>query len=256
MVDKQERSPGEPGFEAGISRRQLLQGAAGAGGLLVAGGALAACGGSTVVVVVLRFRGRSRAATADVQSVTNVQASSATVASKSGGNFRLGVTGGGAKDIIDGQHIVTKPDQARLVAGFEGLLVLRRELRAAAEPRDGGHAGRARPVHDRAPRRRRVPQRQVADAEDVIYSLQRIIDPKLGLFGAAGLASLDPKGMTKLDAKTVRLKLKQADATIRDQFGTYTNGIVPVGYSPDRPSRSARARSRCRASSPASSACT
>src|ERR1700693_3689724 len=42
---------------------------------------------------------------------------------KRGGHFRLGVTGGGAKDIIDGQNIVTKPDQARLVAGFETLLV-------------------------------------------------------------------------------------------------------------------------------------
>ena len=41
---------------------------------------------------------------------------------KRGGNFRLGVTGGGSGDIIDGQKIVTKPDQARLVAGFETLL--------------------------------------------------------------------------------------------------------------------------------------
>ena len=41
---------------------------------------------------------------------------------KRGGNFRLGVTGGGSGDIIDGQKIVNKPDQARLVAGFETLL--------------------------------------------------------------------------------------------------------------------------------------
>ena len=66
--------------------------------------------------------------------------------------------------------------------------------------------------------------------EDVIYSLQRIIDPKNGLSGASGLASLDPKGITKSDAKTVKLKLKQADSTIPDQLGQYTNGIVPVGY--------------------------
>src|SRR4051794_2566683 len=41
---------------------------------------------------------------------------------KKGGNFRLGVTGGGAKDMMDGQNIVTKPDQARLVSAFETLL--------------------------------------------------------------------------------------------------------------------------------------
>ena len=41
---------------------------------------------------------------------------------KQGGNFRLGVTGGGSKDMMDGQNIVTKPDQARLVTAFETLL--------------------------------------------------------------------------------------------------------------------------------------
>src|SRR3977135_1689675 len=41
---------------------------------------------------------------------------------KRGGNFRLAVTGGGAKDIMDGQTIITKPDQARLMTAFETLL--------------------------------------------------------------------------------------------------------------------------------------
>src|SRR5205823_12498752 len=41
---------------------------------------------------------------------------------KRGGNFRLGVTGGGAKDMMDGQNIITKPDQARLVTAYETLL--------------------------------------------------------------------------------------------------------------------------------------
>src|SRR4051812_14016542 len=41
---------------------------------------------------------------------------------KRGGNFRLGVTGGGAKDMMDGQNITTKPDQARLVTAYETLL--------------------------------------------------------------------------------------------------------------------------------------
>src|SRR5690348_17920162 len=83
---------------ADISRRQLL---AGAGGLAVAGG-LAACGSS----------GSSPAA-----SPTQPAGQP-----KRGGNFRLGVTGGGAKDMMDGQNIITKPDQARLVTSFETLL--------------------------------------------------------------------------------------------------------------------------------------
>src|SRR5438128_8535275 len=80
-----------------ITRRQLLVGM----GMLAAGlsvaSVLAACGGST---------------TSGTGGGTP----------KKGGIFRLGVTGGGAKDIIDGQNIVTKPDQARLVSAFETLL--------------------------------------------------------------------------------------------------------------------------------------
>src|SRR5689334_25329699 len=85
---------------ADISRRQLL---AGAGGLAVAGG-LAACGSS----------GSSSPSTSPTQPAGQP---------KRGGNFRLGVTGGGAKDIMDGQNIITKPDQARLVTAFETLLL-------------------------------------------------------------------------------------------------------------------------------------
>ena len=67
-------------------------------------------------------------------------------------------------------------------------------------------------------------------ADDVIYSIKRILNPKEGLFGAAGLASIDPNKLKKMDANTVRIVLKQPDSTIPDQLGQYFNGIVPVGY--------------------------
>src|SRR3954447_17583100 len=86
-----------------LSRRQLL---VGAGGVLLAGG-LAACGGGS-------SSGSSGGGSGG--------SSTAVGTPKRGGNFRLGVTGGGASDIIDGQSIVTKPDQARLLAGWETLL--------------------------------------------------------------------------------------------------------------------------------------
>src|SRR5258706_5688052 len=38
---------------------------------------------------------------------------------KRGGNFRLGVTGGGAKDKMDGPNILTQPHQARLVTAYQ-----------------------------------------------------------------------------------------------------------------------------------------
>ena len=66
------------------------------------------------------------------------------VQGKPGGTFRVGLTGGSAKDIIDGQNIVNKPDQARLVAGWETLLVYDREFKLVVRrPGRGGHARRA-----------------------------------------------------------------------------------------------------------------
>jgi peptide/nickel transport system substrate-binding protein len=141
------------------------------------------------------------------------------------------VTGGGAKDIIDGQNIVTKPDQARLVAGFETLLVYDENYNLTND-------GLAESVTQDQPDQWTIRVKQgitfhdgkTLSADDVIYSLQRMLDPKQGLFGTGGLGSIDPNNISKLDSRTVRLKLKQADSTIGEQMGQYYNGMVPVGY--------------------------
>ena len=189
-----------------LTRREALIGAGALAGGLTLAGFLAACGGTT-------------------------SSSSSSGSPKRGGNFRLGVTGGGAKDIIDGQNIVTKPDQARLVAGFETLLVYDENYNLTTD-------GLAESVTQDAPDTWTIRLKQgitfhdgkTLSADDVIYSLQRMLDPKQGLFGTGGLGSIDPNNINKMDAQTVRLKLKQADSTIGEQLGQYYNGIVPVGY--------------------------
>ena len=149
---------------------------------------------------------------------------------RNGGNFRLGVTGGGAKDIIDGQSIVTKPDQARLVAGFETLLEYDENYKL--------QPALAESVTQEAPDRWTIKLKsgitfhdgKPLTSDDVVYSLQRILTPSQGLFGTAGLSSIDPNNIKKVDNLTVTLNLKQADSTIGDQLGQYYNGIVPTGY--------------------------
>jgi peptide/nickel transport system substrate-binding protein len=188
-----------------LSRRELL---AGAGGVLLAGG-LAACGGSS----------------SSSSQTTTTPAGSL----KRGGNFRLAMTGGGASDIIDGQKIVNKPDQARLVAGWETLRYFDENYHLqnllaeeVTQDKPDQWTIRIRPgieFHNGKP----------LTADDVIYSLHRILNPKQGLFGAAGLSSV--QNIKKLDTHTVRLGLNQADSTIDEQLGQYYNGIVPVGYS-------------------------
>src|SRR5882672_9863059 len=189
-----------------ITRRQLLVGMGMLAGGLSMASVIAACGGST---------------TSGTGGGTP----------KKGGDFRLGVTGGGAKDIIDGQNIVTKPDQARLVAGFETLLVYDENYNLTTD-------GLAESVTQDKPDQWTIRVKQgitfhdgkTLSADDVVYSLQRMLDPKQGLFGTGGLGSIDPKNITKMDDRTVRLNLKQADSTIGEQMGQYYNGIVPVGY--------------------------
>src|SRR5215475_2843385 len=87
---------------ADISRRQLVTSAA---GLVVVGGLAAACG------------------TGSSGGGGGTGGGGGGGGPKRGGNFRLGVTGGGSKDIMDGQNIITKPDQARLMTAFETLLL-------------------------------------------------------------------------------------------------------------------------------------
>jgi peptide/nickel transport system substrate-binding protein len=205
MVDKPSDRP--DGADGGLSRRDLLVGA----GTLVLAGGLAACGGG---------------------SSSGSSASSGGGTPKRGGNFRLGVTGGGASDLIDGQTIVTKPDQARLAASWETLLTYDESYNLT-------HDGLAESVTQDKPDQWTIRLHKgiefnngkTLSSDDVIYSLQRIVDAKEGLFGGAGLASVDPKTIQKLDNLTVRLPLKQPDSSIGDELAQYYNGIVPVGYS-------------------------
>jgi peptide/nickel transport system substrate-binding protein len=148
-----------------------------------------------------------------------------------GGDFRLGVTGGGAKDIMDGQNIVTKPDQARLVSAFETLLTFDREYQLTTD-------GLAESVEADNPTQYTIRLRQGIEfqdgktltADDVIYSLQRIGTEKYGLTGYAATATMDIANLKKLDERTVRLPLKSPDSTVPNTLASYTFGIVPVGY--------------------------
>jgi peptide/nickel transport system substrate-binding protein len=191
------------------SRRGLVMGAGG----VVAASTLAACGSGS----------------APAPSGGGTSAAAGTP--KKGGNFRLGVTGGGSKDMMDGQNIVTKPDQARLVTAFETLLEFDDEYKLQT-------TGLAESVEADNPKQYTIKLKngitfqngKPLTADDVIYSLQRIGTQKNGLTGFAATATMDIKGLKKLDDMTVRLPLLSADSTIPQTLASYTFGIVPVDY--------------------------
>jgi len=150
---------------------------------------------------------------------------------KRGGNFRLGVTGGGAKDIMDGQNIITKPDQARLMTAFETLLLFDENYQLTTN-------GLAESVTQDNPKQYTIKLRQGIEfqngktftADDVLYSFQRIGTKGNGLTGYAATATMDIKNMKKVDKYTVQLPLKSPDSTVPQTLASYTFGMVPVGY--------------------------
>jgi peptide/nickel transport system substrate-binding protein len=189
-----------------LSRRQLFAGAAG----LAVAGSLAACGSS------------SSPSTSPTQPAGQP---------KRGGNFRLGVTGGGSKDIMDGQNIITKPDQARLVTAFETLLLFDENYQLTTN-------GLAESVTQDNPKQYTIRLRQGIEfqngktltADDVLYSFQRIGTKANGLTGYSATLTMDVAGMKKLDKYTVRLPMKTPDSTVPQTLGSYTFAVVPAGY--------------------------
>jgi peptide/nickel transport system substrate-binding protein len=196
--------PGRLDLASGMTRDELLRRAAVGGAAIFAGGALVS--------------GADAALRAGP---------------KRGGTFRVGVSGGSAKDFIDGQNIVTRPDQARIVTGWETLVVFDSNFKLKFDGlAEELSAKRADVWTIRVRDGIEFHNGKTLGADDVIYSLRRLLDPKLKLFGGAALSSVDPKRLKKLDKRTVRLTLKQKDVTILDALGQYVAGIVPVGYSP------------------------
>src|SRR5512133_447544 len=112
---------------------------------------------------------------------------------KRGGTFRIGVSGGSTKDFIDGQNIVTRPDQARIVTGWETLVGFDSSFKLAFNGlAEEISAKRADVWTIRVRQGIEFHNGKTLGADDVIYSLRRLVNPKLKLFGGAALSSIDP----------------------------------------------------------------
>jgi peptide/nickel transport system substrate-binding protein len=207
---------------SGLTRAELLRRAAGGAVLLSAGGLIAACGSS----------GSSGGASSATSS------SAATGKATAGGHLRIGATGGGAKDSIDAHSATADTDIVRISALFEPLAqpsadfkTIEMVLAESIEPVNGD-AG----VWDIKLRQGvEFHNGKTLSADDVIYSLKRITDPKNPLTGAASIGYINRNGIKKLDALTVRVPLTIKNSAFLADVGQYFNGIVPVGYDPKAP---------------------
>jgi peptide/nickel transport system substrate-binding protein len=189
--------------ERGMTREDLLR-RAGALGIVVAGGA---------------FGPLTEAAFARTQI-------------RRGGTLRQ-ATSGGSTDFIDGQHIVAKSDIVRLVATFENLMYFNEQRQIKL--------GLAEELDIEKPNQYLIRVRdgiefhngKTLDIDDVIYSIGRIKNPKLKLFGNGAFGVIDMKRIKKLDKRTCRITLPRGDVTLIESFAEYFQGIVPKGYQPN-----------------------
>ncbi|MGI8711922.1 MAG: ABC transporter substrate-binding protein [Solirubrobacteraceae bacterium] len=207
--------------DGGLTRRQVLHGAIAGGAMLSAGGLLTACGG-----------GSSSASSSAGAS----PASTGTI--KAGGPLRVGATGGGAKDTIDAHLPTADTDIMRCWNLYEPLAVRPPSFGSlemmVAESIEAEH-GKADSWIVKIRPGIEFHNGKTVTPEDVIFSLNRILDAKNPKVGAASIGYVDIKNVKKIGKSEVRIPLKFANTGFLDDIGQYFNAIVPVGYDPAKP---------------------
>ncbi len=113
---------------------------------------------------------------------------------KRGGNFRIGIGGGSDKEAIDAQNSVLDPDAARLVAMFEGLTYYDQnyKLQMGLAEEFSSTNGKVWTIKIRPGIE--FHNGKTLTADDVVYSIKRMLDKKLALYATSQIAgSVDPK---------------------------------------------------------------
>lgn len=196
-----------------LSRRQVLQAAAGTAALFGAGGLLAACG-----------------------SDSGSSGGGGGTPTK-GGNLRVGLTGGGSTETLDPFVPLLAPDVLRgyLLYTYVG------EFNGQYEP-NGLMAESVTPVDDKG----QVWDLTLRDgmefhngktvtSDDVIWSFRHLIDPKTGAAGAALLPWVDPKNLKKIDKRTTRFTLTRPVSIFEQAIYNFATTIVPENFDPAKP---------------------
>ncbi|WP_125611573.1 ABC transporter substrate-binding protein [Specibacter cremeus] len=153
-----------------------------------------------------------------------------------GGDLRVGIVGGSAKDTLDAHSPVTHPDEARAIqlydtlASYDDNHKVQMSLADKITPSDGG---RVWTVHLRDGLK--FSDGKPITGADVVFTFLRITDPKAPTGGAASLATLKRDALKATDAHTVVFTFSSPFATFPDIAAQYATGIVPVGYDPKKP---------------------
>jgi len=197
-----------------VTRRSLLKGAAAVGGLAALGPVAAACGGEEEP-----SGGETAAGTPN-----------------KGGDLMVGIVGGSAKDTADPHIGSYEPDIAIQYIMYEGLTVwdwdmqLQPLLAESIEPNADGSVWQFKLRdgvlwHDGSP----------VTADDVVFSMERIVDPKDPKVASAALTGVAPGTIKKIDDLTVEFQLTTPNVLLDENLAERSAKIVPVGFDPMNP---------------------
>jgi peptide/nickel transport system substrate-binding protein len=195
-----------------LSRRGVLRNMALGGAVVAACGLLEACGTSSSPSTGASSRPRH------------------------GGVLKLASTGGSSSDTLDGQNGVNPIDWPRILALYNTLLTMNNNGQSvpalANEVTPNKDATiwtiRLKPgltCHDGRP----------FTAHDVLFSFERILNPKKPLPGSTMLAPLDTVNAQVLDTRTLRIPCSRPYAILPEALFNDYCAMVPIGFDPSRP---------------------
>ena len=198
-----------------LTRRSLLKGAAALGGVAALGPIVSACG--------------EEKAADEGGGATGGEPNK-------GGTLRVGIVGGSAKDTADPHFAAFEADLTIEYQLYEGLTVfdfdanLTNAMAESIEPNEDGSVWQVKLVegltwHDGKP----------VTADDVVYSFERVVDPKNPGSGAATLSGLAPGGTVKTDDLTVEFRLETPNVLFPEALAYRGNMVVPVDFNPKKP---------------------
>src|SRR6266487_3979847 len=140
---------------------------------------------------------------------------------KRGGTFRVGVQGGSEKEYIDAQTSVLDPDAARLAALFEGLVYYDSNYKLRPGLATSFTSKNAKTWTIRLRKGVQFHNGKTMTADDVAWSIKRMLDKKLSLYATAQLAVLRPQNVRKVDKWTVRVTLVKPNSVHLSTLRTF-----------------------------------
>ena len=199
-----------------LDRRTFLRSAMAGGALLAGGTLLEACGSSS----------GSPASASTSSSAAGPQ--------KKGGNLRVGLTGGSSSDTLNPFYGgISAIGTARAQQLYQPLVQLSNEAQVQyVLAEEIVPAGSTSEWHIKLRRGVTFHNGKAFGADDVLYTLRTILNPKKPLGGAEVLAPVKLSGLAKLDAHTVSVPMMSPFGSFVEQLAAfwYFLYIAPDGW--------------------------